>query len=406
MSEIISMRTSHSKTFYIGGGKRQLIASIKPIHYEDNGAWHEFDLNIVNGRIDKAVYVAELLSDWFGYTITDKETGQTGTIRLVSVAGQIPAYYPPIIEGNKAIWKNIVSDIDLELLFHPYCVRGWRTLHTAVAGKEIVWEFDITSGEKLHISEKFIGNDNKKRVTRSTHVKSNQNGKIRISETFTGKSTHRDPLTRARVDVDAEYPVRIDADIDVGVAAGADDGSAYKNATTFSSFVTNGLVFTLNGTAGYTRAAYIRFVGITIPSGATIDDANLALTKSSGGAGGTSIRIRAKNINNAVNPTSVNQVLTPASLCTNVVAGTFNTGTNPATKNFLVTTVVQEMVNTNDFTNAPMLFFVDNSLMATTQGVQVAAYEHLVAQEPRLIINYTAAGGGSPSFAAFNVFFD
>ena len=88
MREILSLRQENSKTFDIGGGKRQWQGSIGAIHYKDNYAdkseqWKDIDLTWEGNRITKAPY--ELIRDGKKLTIKDKKTGEVSTIELLVV---------------------------------------------------------------------------------------------------------------------------------------------------------------------------------------------------------------------------------------------------------------------------------------------------------------------------------
>lgn len=88
MQEILSLRQENSKTFDLGGGKRQWVGSLNAIHYKDNYAntvekWKDIDLTWEGNRITKATY--ELTVDGRKLTFRDKKTGEVSTLELLNV---------------------------------------------------------------------------------------------------------------------------------------------------------------------------------------------------------------------------------------------------------------------------------------------------------------------------------
>ncbi len=86
--EIKALRQENSKTYDLGAGRRQLVASIGAIHYKDDYAsktegWKDIDLTWVDNKITKAPF--ELTLENNKVTIRDKKTSKISTIELLSV---------------------------------------------------------------------------------------------------------------------------------------------------------------------------------------------------------------------------------------------------------------------------------------------------------------------------------
>lgn len=416
MQERLELRTENSKTIHIDGNKYRLIASRKPIHYMDGDLWSDIDVNIKNGRVDKAAYESFILNDKFGYTITNKKTGKTIKIWVSNIGGIVPQYFEPIIEGNVAKWTEIIPGIDLKIIFYNHMVRIWRTIKNKSSKKSIEWNVEEDEmDDAMKFREFFPGYDSKGRKTLSTFEKKNisrVSGKLfySISETFTGTIYDRNKKTRKKeISNDVEYPVVIDPTVDV-LAIPADCGSAIiltsasaVTSTDFSISEDLGEIYNFSRNSGNgkaLRSEFIRFVGITIPQGSTITSALLKIFPNTFTLRGTEITFKARDLNDPSNPTSWQQVISPGTLAlaTKQTTLPITTSLPSSYLSFDVSSIVQELVNSFDYSNESMLFFISKATLQT--GTDNQRFRHYLAgalgttKDPELVIDYTAGGGG------------
>ncbi len=380
MHELTEKRTEYVKHFDLGDGQFQIQASLKPMHYEENGLWTDIDVSIIDGKVTGTVYEAFLLQNEYGYMIKHKKDKGGITVRLKSIGGILPDFKPPSIEGEHATWSNIIAGVDLVIEFLPFRVRVWRKLEDENAEREIEWNVEEDFREKqIELTRRAVGRDDDKRsiivLDRQIKNESEKDGvkTYDVVDSFDGKVFRRNPVTRVKEEKQAKYPVWLDADVNVKVSAAGDDGYVSKQyvapvtTPTFQSFYAVksynyagfGTHVNLGAPLGRSRlSAWIRFVGITIPQNATINSATLKVWGATFPSGLVNITANAKKLNNPANPTNIAQVISPATLCTNnaTLAGIPATGS--AERNLNVKNIVQELVNAFDYSNEAMLFFI------------------------------------------------
>jgi hypothetical protein len=403
MIEIQELRTSHQKTFDLGNGNKRLVASLVPVHYQDNnGAWRDVDMTLVNGQVRTGIYHVDILPNKVGFKATDRTTGKGISVEFLP--GPAPT---PIITGNQALWRDVIPGVDVKFVFDNSQAHIFRILKTDTATKTATWKIVEDAGDKqIFFNSKVMGLDANKRQTK--HTKFYQNGIL--TDTFEGKVFERDKKTRAKIEVDPVYPVEIDPVIDVFSSANNDGFSLIikKNGVqTYSNFNTTGLRgyalynSSLGGSDTYKsrRGSFVRFSGITIPQGSTINSATLKIYEAIGNAYNPRITINAKKLNNPNNPTNANQVIFPATLATHNLVTTISLPDQYV--NFNVLAIVQELVSSFDYSNETMLFFIGKSMINYWTLNKIFAHyladNSGTAKDPELVIDYTSGGGGGYS---------
>lgn len=437
MLELAEKRTLHSKTHDLGNGQHRLTASMIPMHYEDNGQLLDIDMNIQNGVVNSGLYKVELMTDKIGFHAIDRGSGKKISVSLGKIGNDSIAYSTPTIDAHKAIWPSVKPGVDIEFWFNPHQVNIFRVLKTAQAEKQVEWEVEEELGEKtIKMNDKIRGRDASKNETKHTVViappsTANNRKSYVIRDTFDDRVYKRNPQTRVKEEsTDVSYPVRIDPTITLTIDDTTDDGFAFKHYTTATHYPGTNLVSSqfLNnidavivsarktsiGTPTYQynrfrkRRSYLRFHGITIPQSSTINSASLKPFVLGNMSANFVAKIKGKKTNNPVAPTNVAQVLSAGTLASNEVQHTFVT-TNTATTNtnyanVNIQTIVQELVNSFDYSNESMLFFIDKKDFVisptatntpTAQNIRFYDFSNGTPHPAQLVIDYTAAGGGS-----------
>jgi len=214
MQEIVSLRTERNKVYDLGKGKRRISASLGPVHYKDDYSnlaedWKDIDLTLVDGKITKAPFELTVGKD--SIIIKDKRTGDTTELIIVEAAGK-----------------------DFRL------------------GKNIKLE---RTGYKLNLPHSSV-----------IHVSHNKlNSSVSISEKADGSDRPE------KYDFDTEsFTKEVSSDIDVKVGASTDD-AIERDGSWINLTILYGIIGDDGSTAKYDNG--LRFTGITIPDGATVDSA-------------------------------------------------------------------------------------------------------------------------------------
>lgn len=405
MLELTQKRTLHSKTHDLGNGQYRLTASMIPMHYEENGALHDIDMTIQNGVVNSGIYKVELLTDKIGFRAIDRGTNKTITVSIGKIGNQSVAYSAPQIDVNKASWPSIKPGVDIEFVFNNHQVNIFRVLQNAQAAKVAEWDVDEELGEKtIKMNDNVRGRDAARNETKHTVLitpPDNQPNRktYTIRDTFEDRVYKRNPQTRVKEEsVDVQYPVRIDPTVTVSISANADDGQANGNGATYSSFKTNTSsinLFDANTVGGHYRSkGYFRFNGITVPQSSTINSAQINYYGRVLRTPTQQFTVLAKKLNNPAAPTNYAQVMSPATLASNQPHGTASGTAGFTLQNVSVQSLVQELVNSFDYSNESMLFFLRVPQSTTFNTIKVIDYSHPTLAPFELVIDYTAGGGG------------
>jgi len=188
----------------------------------------------------------------------------------------------------------------------------------------------------------------------------------------------------------AVFPITIDPTIDETVGAGADDAWV---AHDFFFDSTDVEIVAGYDTAGPNRAGLFgRFMTVGVPNAATITASKLTIQRFSANVNGSaSLRVEAKNLDNAPAPTTVgtfNGSRTAANVTWDLDMTTASDYDSPD-----ISTVVQEVVNRAGWVS-------DNAMVIIVEGnadsggyIRAKSYENSTTICPRLHIEYTAGGG-------------
>jgi len=217
-------------------GEYQLVGYDNPVHYKDeDGKFQDIDLTVIDGRVEKAPYIAELMTDKIGLSMTFRDTGQ----RVDMILHDYPYKKPHKMEGNIVEFSDVGKDIDIVFEFAIDEVKIWRILKTSFASKNAHFESIIDIGEgEAGILPKFFGKDAKGRETilettfddSIEHITVSGKKVLRqhIYDKFTANVIKIDEKTRVRTPSDdVEYPVMIDPTITMKADTQEDSGQIY-----------------------------------------------------------------------------------------------------------------------------------------------------------------------------------
>lgn len=121
MQELLDKRTRNSKTFSLGGRRYAWDGQIGAKHYKEDerglaGPWVDIDTTIRNGKVRAAPYDLDIRTNGLpGFWYKSKHSGEFN-IALEQAMGRKPRRSDPIIEGNRAIWKDVFPDFDMVLV--------------------------------------------------------------------------------------------------------------------------------------------------------------------------------------------------------------------------------------------------------------------------------------------------
>ena len=261
-AEIVDLRQENSKTFDLGGRKKQLIVSMGAIHYKDDYAsgepWKDIDLTWQDNKITKAPY--ELTLEGKKLTIRDKKSDEVSTIELLSV---FPAglNYEIIAENSAVRFRHTLPSekIPFEANFK---VNGKGLFTTKAFDDEGEIELETTVVGDI-LTEKV-----KKIVDKMTHKVRPAKGNIRIDPTWQVGASTDDAFRRLVAD--------------------------------YWGLSFNYLIAGADSAANYQYGCGMRFLNITIPQGSTIDEAYFTLRSAFTSIGNVvNTRISAEDVDDA-----------------------------------------------------------------------------------------------------------
>jgi len=256
--ELLNLRQENNKTYDLGNGQKQLVASIGAIHYKNDYAsltepWKDIDLTWVDNKITKAPY--ELTRDGQKITIRNKKDGEVSTIELISV-------FPPgmafeiVPELTRVSFRHVLptDKIPFEAKFK---VTGKGIIRTRAFDDLGELEIETTQvGDVL--TEKIAGV-----VDKQTHKARPAKGSIRV-----------DPTWQVGASTDDCYR---------GGAIGWNLTSVVVRVGFYRDF----------------EGAGVRFTNITIPHGASITTTKLTLQCRVGYSNPLFTRISAEDVDDA-----------------------------------------------------------------------------------------------------------
>jgi len=411
MKELKELRTLNAKIFDTsdepGEGNRRLVARhLNPMHYDNDGVLEDIDMTVENGGVHKCGYDVDLYPDKIGYHGTAPD-GKAIELELLE------NYVEPTIDGNKVTYPNVSQNVDLQIIFLPTMIRVNRILKAQGAKKRAQFRVKREEGIKGKLLNLGADSEGKKTELQNVeHETGNPHEKL-ITQTWSGKVAVMNKDTRKKEwsakPEDIKYPVTIDPTSTFSIAANADDGGAEISKFTFTSVTSLRAAYSVasvilqNSSPPSTfvgKGGWVRFTGITIPQSATI---NSAILNFYGGVSSGSATFNAKvdSRQSPGNPTSAWGVINPANVVSGSVVKTVtNTttfaGANHALIDLNVTSLVQALVNSYEYTNGEMVFYANKSVVESNI-IYLYMRDRGTSKDAELVINFTAAGPSTPT---------
>lgn len=162
----------------------------------------------------------------------------------------------------------------------------------------------------------------------------------------------------------------------------------------------NSVVYLGNIMAVGMNQAGFRFTGVTIPQGATIDDAVILFTRQAAASAETDMRFYCEDVDSA-DPHDTAAEFTGASTTTAFTEHDLNTFWTSASVSGVITTAVQEVIDRAGWVSGNDLVVMVKEGTTTTVDINAAVYGGGTAtsgDRPAIRINYTSGGGGGGSY--------
>jgi hypothetical protein len=459
MAEIVSERTRTSKRFDEGGGTRRVVASIGSIHYESGGQWHEVDAEFVpsvapwDWEMSGAGYGVRVKEDITAGQVAEfSKAGASVTLQPMSLQwtndlDQIQQVATP--QPEAALVTNPVVDLlpRVGVSSHLGTIR-WDDAYGD--GIDLQWQctpsrlakiLEVESLAKLPVPQQFIidgGNpvlrlsfifdpsndvdiyidgqewDRQSTMQTFTEIEFRKNGEIlwtfaplmywdAAGTTGQSMATVRKTGNSLYVDVRVPYtwlqaavfPVYVDVDVDEQVGAGTDDGHTVVVAGSPVSIqlATSPIVM---GSGGATQFwGGMRWTGINIPAGATIDDCTIDIYPSNVDDPDNDIYFEKANnpvtFNGGDTSDMANRSRTTAKVNWTAANIGFAWNTSPELK-----TVLQEVVDSQSGTGDALVSLWWNP--DSGSDLDARSYEFAGnAHGPKLDLTYTPGATSTPS---------
>jgi len=238
--EIIEERTEYAKVYDLGGGLRRMVVSQEKVHILEDGKLVDITCEIQGRKVTRCPYKGEILEDKIGYRIErdievpiehekidiiededepalplEPETKLRRSIVEIELL-DIP-FKAPVIEGNEALWEDVLPGVDVVMAFTPSGANFFITLKDENAQKS--FDYRIMGPERMIKHLGFNGSDAEQKAIHleqteksSKEIEKKDNGfqlieKI-ISNTFLNEVTSMDEVTRKRSwSEKVKYPV-------------------------------------------------------------------------------------------------------------------------------------------------------------------------------------------------------
>ena len=384
MQEIVSKRTLYTKTFDMGGGKRKLITSSAVLHYKEDpeGSFLDIDLNPVETKnglvVNKAFYYFRAFTDRIGGVYRSKVQGQM-TILLDKIDG-IPVVNPnvnPIIEEGRIRWKDVVDGLDIELVFRPSGVEYYKIIKSVTAPHSLCWHCIESKDAFFKSFQKKSAKDTDGRKLQFTRLLQperdfNKSRSYKAEESISKGKVSKiiDKRTRQRKweQEELRYPIIVDADINESVVAGADDGRQTAYTTGTGSLISGSAssstlrlggrpVISYYGSTYYAFLNHlgVRFQGVDIPQGSTIDAATLKLYEKGTGYDGGKGKIYGHDVDDAPVFNFNNKLV---DLPKTTASTSIDSSGEAGLRSYDVKTIVQEIVNRDNFASGNDVAFI------------------------------------------------
>jgi len=396
------LRTPWSKTFRLPSGQMQCCMYSRRVHYvSDSGELRSCDATLKQSG--KRVYCEwlpykfELHEHGIGFDFMSRDGG-FARVKLVSLDGDANPNAnasAPVVDGNRVTFRDVATGCDIVFYVLADRVKTLRIIRQANAPRQFVWLCEYDNEGKKSVGESIHGKDARGRrldLTVSTQEIDSQSH--HVIETWSGLVKQRDAITRVKsLSSDVDYPVEIDPTVSYDITSTANDITEYNTSYIYDYYLALG-----DNGIGLSRQLGMRFTGVAVPQGATINSATLTLNVTDinpGGYGASGGTLYGYDTNNAaawsagsISPGAVVKTTATAAIATPVATGLHN---------YDVTSIVQEIANRPGWSsgNALSLFALHDSVGVNGHETRFEDFQDAGTDEPTLSITYTSGGGGA-----------
>ena len=396
-----SLRTPWAKTFRLPSGGMRCDVHPRCVHYvSDTGELRTCDTTIKQSG-------SRIFCEWLPYKFELHETGvgfsftaRNGGFASVSLVGLGDGTVfdsnlaAPTIEGNKVTYRDVVSGCDIVFCVLIDRVKTLRIIKSDAGPKRLEWLCKYDESGKSKISDTIHGKDSRgQRLDLSVSIKDVDGNSHYVIEEWSGLVKRRDPVTRIKsLSGSVAYPVEIDPTVSYDIASTANDITEYNTNYIYDYYLALG-----DNGAGRSKQLGLRFTGVAVPQGATIDSATLTLNITDinpGGYGASGGTIYGYDTNNASSWSAGS--ITPSTATKTAATAVISTPVATGLHNFDVTSIIQEIASRPGWSsgNALSLFAIHDHVGVNGHETRFEDFQDAGTDEPTLSITYTAGGGG------------
>ena len=389
LNEVTERRSVYSKTFGLGDDKYKLVCARHPIHHDKGNGLEDIDLvpkEVEGGfAIEGPGWTADFIKQsckfalYHGDKVFEAESFDNPDMSDVQIKNRG-------IEITEA-WPGV----DLYLCIRPRGLEWYKRIKNPEARHAFSWKTSKPD-PVFHYRKVPEGMDSNGNKVILSHTKEENSDHDVITERFDKKVAIRDKKTRvAKSSSSVEYPVFIDVpDVSVSIGAGGDDAGQNPGGVNTSESVNY-----VGRAGGANFDVGVRFGGVNIPQGATIDDAKIKTRMNREGSNGAAAKIYGVDIDNlGASPWSTIRGKTKTTNSV-VFATTVSSGPNFFDVTHNVTGPIQEIISRTGWSSGNGLGLIALQTGTATAQSNIAMYEHATEAAPLLEVNYTSAGGST-----------
>lgn len=402
------MRTLNSKTFVKPekhNGKDVFIceARLEAVCYlSDDNEWRSIDTevrDIGDGQygVEWAPYKFYVHKAGIGFDFHSRAGGFV-RVTLIGVGEEIfdtTQKMSPTYTDNAVVYYEIRPGCDIVFQCHSQRVKTLRVLKNADAPKVFRWRCEYDNEGQEKILPHLFGTD-AMGDSLELELKIEEGGKSHqfVEEIWTGRVKKiTDLATRIKsYSTDVAWPVSIDPTVNYSVTTGADDGRE-RSGSWYNSDS-----YLITGNFSFSWSLGVRFQGVSIPQGSTINSATLSLYCIGANYGATRGGLGkiygydtddAAAFSSTIRPTNVSKTTASTLINTPPSVGAWS--------DFNVASIVQEIVDRGGWASGNDMSFpiIDNSSPSGRYTFWEAYERSPSTNNPALSITYTAAAAGA-----------
>ena len=360
-----------------------------------------------------------------GYQYVSRSQGNPSVEMLLThINGQNTFTVPPAeIRGRELWWVDIVPGLDIFLRLMPDKAEFRKIIRAGSQARSLRWMVRRSTPSNIILPTITTGQDNlgmddparppgmgpgrRRRVLEMEHAEGVPDTSVpgevtnTFDETWTGNTWEiPDKVTREKVlSPDVSYPVEIDVTVSEQISTDADDGEE-RNGTWYNSYSSSNDINLYAEGSGHHIPGW-RFLNITVPKDATIDDATFLVERTRSGSSGQQVTadFNAAAEDNPAGWSNANGPTAKTPTANSPITGTPWFGTLDTDVSIDVKALIEDITTRAGWVSGNAVAFYCSNL-----GGGSSAYQYLEdeADSPpgsgRLIINYTSGPAPDPVF--------